>query len=62
MCGKTNVFEITDIKSLWKIYSVVNIHPKNITQHRNISCALMHYIRFLNNGEKYGHRVDFKDK
>ncbi len=51
--GKESIFEIDDLDVLRTIYDYVNLHPKNITQHRNISCALMRYIRFLNEGKKY---------
>lgn len=53
------IFEVTDIKELWDIYTQVNIHPKNIAQHRAYSAAIMKYIRFLNNGNKYGKRIDY---
>ena len=51
--GKESIFDIDDLKILRDIYDFVNLHPRNIAQHRNISCALMRYIRFLNNGKKY---------
>lgn len=56
----TSIFEITDLELLWKIYTMINVHPTNIKNHRGISCAVMKYIRFLNNGKKYGKRIDYK--
>ena len=61
-CGDYTLFSITDIKMLWSLYSVVNLHPKNISCHRAYSSAIMKYIRFLNNGEKYGKRIDYMRK
>jgi len=61
-CGVDSLFSITDIKTLWSLYSVVNLHPKNISCHRAYSAAIMKYIRFLNNGEKYGKRIDYMRK
>ena len=58
-CGTYNLFEIDDLKKLWDIYSKVNLHPNNVKNHRNYSAALMKYIRFLNNGQRYGKRIDF---
>lgn len=58
-CGTCNLFEIDDLKKLWDIYSIVNLHPNNVKNHRNYSAALMKYIRFLNNGQRYGKRIDF---
>lgn len=54
-----DIFELTDIETLWLLYSKVNLHPKNITNHRLYSAVIMKYIRFLNNGKKYGRRIDF---
>lgn len=51
--GVAGIFDITDLDILRTIYDYINLHPKNIAQHRNISCALMRYIRFLNEGKKY---------
>lgn len=51
--GVAGIFDITDLEVLRAIYDYINLHPKNIAQHRNISCALMRYIRFLNDGKKY---------
>lgn len=53
-CGTYNLFDVVDIKKLWDVYSLVNLHPKNENNHRNYSAAIMKYIRFLNNGQKYG--------
>lgn len=58
----TSLFEIEDLNVLWDIYSNLNLHPKNIAAHRSYSAAIMRYIRFLNNGAKFGHRVDYKKK
>ena len=55
-----SIFEITDLDILWKIYSEVNLHPVNIRNHRGISCAVMKYIKFLNNGKKYVKQTDCK--
>ena len=54
-----DIFEIVDIEDLWKLYSKINLHPKNINNHRAYSAAIMKYIRFLNNGKKYGKRIDY---
>ena len=58
-CGTYNLFDIADIIKLWDVYSLVNLHPKNVNNHRNYSAAMMKYIRFLNNGQKYGKRKDY---
>lgn len=58
--GLKQLFSITDLELLWKIYSEVNLHPKNIRDHRAYSAAIMKYIRFLNNGQKYGKRIDYQ--
>ena len=60
--GTTDLFDITDLSVLWDIYSYINLHPKNIGNHRAYSAAIMKYIRFLNNGEKYGKRIDYNIK
>ena len=44
-----SIFEITDLDLLWIIYTKVNVHPSNVKNHRCTSCAVMKYIRFLNN-------------
>ena len=62
VCGVDSVFSITDIELLWSFYSTINLHPKNISNHRAYSAAIMKYIRFLNNGEKYGKRIDYMRK
>lgn len=59
-CETDNLFEITDLKLLWSVYSHINLHPVNIATHRAYSAAIMKYIRFLNNGVKYGKRIDFQ--
>lgn len=60
MCDKSSLFEITDLEELWKFYSFINLHPKNVQNHRVYSAAIMKYIRFLNGGKKYGRRIDYK--
>lgn len=60
MYGVTNLFEITNLKKLWDLYSLVNLHPYNVNNHRWHSAAVMKYIRYLNNGQKYGKRIDYK--
>lgn len=55
-----SVFEITDLSLLWDIYSYINLHPKNVLHHRCYSAPIMRYIRFLNDGKKYGKRIDAK--
>lgn len=54
-----DLFEIVDLDTLWQIYCKVNLHPKNISNHRAYSAAIMKYIRYLNKGCKYGKRIDF---
>ncbi len=54
-----DLFEIVDLKELWELYSKINLHPKNIKNHRAYSAAIMKYIRYLNNGQKLGKRIDF---
>jgi hypothetical protein len=58
-CGGKQLFEITDLEELWKLYSKINLHPKNISNHRSCSAAVMKYIKFLNGGKKYGRRIDY---
>ena len=55
-----NLFNIDSLDKLWKLYSLTNLHPTNISNHRRYSCAIMKYIRFLNNGNKYGKRIDYQ--
>ena len=55
-----NLFLITDLEKLWAIYCIINLHPINLANHRGYSSAIMKYIRFLNNGKKYGRRIDYK--
>ena len=57
--GTRDLFSVVDLEKLWKVYSYINLHPKNIATHRNVSCALMSYIKFLNGGKKYGRRIDY---
>ena len=61
-CDTENLFDITDIKQLWIVYSHINLHPTNVANHRAFSAAIMKYIRFLNNGNKYGRRIDYLRK
>ena len=58
-CDGKQLFQITELDVLWNLYSKVNLHPRNISNHRIYSAAIMKYIRFLNNGEKYGRRIDY---
>lgn len=60
--GVESIFEITDLKLLWNLYSNINVDTKNINSHRAYSAAIMKYIRFLNNGNRYGRRIDFNKK
>ena len=57
--NKESLFEITDLEELWNLYSFINLHPRNVANHRVYSAAIMRYIRFLNNGKKYGRRIDY---
>ena len=54
-----DLFEVVDIQVLWDLYCKINLHPKNISNHRAYSAAIMKYIRYLNNGKKIGKRIDF---
>lgn len=54
-----SIFEITDLDLLWSICTKANVHPSNIKNHRGTSCAIMKYIKYLNNGKKVGKRIDF---
>lgn len=58
--GVSSLYEITNLDTLWSLYCKINLHPKNVAAHRAYSAAVMKYIRFLNNGEKYGKRVDYR--
>ena len=49
----SDLFEIIDLDILWHIYNKINLHPKNISNHRAYSAAIMKYIRYLNKGSKY---------
>lgn len=57
-----SLFDLSDLKKLWEVYSFINLHPVNIANHRGYSAAIMKYIIFLNNGKKYGKRIDYKRK
>jgi hypothetical protein len=57
--NKESLFEITDLEELWNLYSFINLHPRNVANHRVYSAAVMKYIRFLNDGKKYGRRIDY---
>jgi hypothetical protein len=59
VCDGKQLFEITDLDLLWELYSKINLHPRNISNHRTYSAVVMKYIRFLNHGEKYGRRIDY---
>ena len=59
-CGVSSLYDITNLDTLWVVYCKINVHPKNVAAHRAYSAAIMKYIRFLNNGEKYGRRIDYK--
>lgn len=59
-CDGKQLFQITNLDILWNLYSKVNLHPRNTSNHRIYSAAIMKYIRFLNNGEKYGRRIDYQ--
>lgn len=60
--GETNIFNIVELDKLWTVYCKINLHPQNIQKHRIYSAALMKYIRFLNDGKKYGRRIDYQKK
>lgn len=60
--GVSSLFEISNLDILWSLYCKINVHPKNVAAHRSYSAAVMKYIRFLNNGEKYRKRSDSKKK
>lgn len=62
MYDVNSIFEITNLKELWDLYCKINMHPINIANHRGYSCAIMQYIRFLNNGKKIGKRIDVNIK
>ena len=38
-CDGKQLFEITDLETLWELYSKINLHPKNISNHRTYSAA-----------------------
>ena len=56
--GTQSIFSVIDLQKLWEIYSYVNLHDTNVKNHRIYSAAIMRYIRFLNDGKKYGQRID----
>lgn len=56
-CGVLDLFEVTDLDLLWELYSKVNLAPRNISNHRAYSAAIMKYVRFLNNGQKYVKKI-----
>lgn len=60
MCATNDLFSITDLNKLWEVYSYINLHPVNVATHRAHSTVIMKYIRFLNNGQKYGRRIDYQ--
>ena len=60
VCNEEEIFDIYDLEVLWKLYSIVNLHPYNISKHRIYSAAIMKYMRYLNGGNKYGRRIDYK--
>lgn len=55
-----SLFEMTGLQQLWELYSYINLHPFNVKYHRAFSTAIMKYIRFMNGGEKYGRRIDYR--
>jgi len=60
--GLNSVFEMSNLEMLWKLYSIVNLHPVNVRLHRYYSSPIMQYIKFLNGGKKYGKRIDYNKK
>lgn len=60
--GYDSIFDINDVSVLWEIYSELNLHPKNVTNHRCYSSVVMKYLKYLNNGDRYGKRIDFGKK
>ena len=32
-CGTNNLFELDDIKKIWDVYSIINLHPKKNSNH-----------------------------
>ena len=56
--GLSSLFEISDVKALWEFYTQLNLHPKNIKNHRGYSAPIRKYISFLNHGKKYGRKTD----
>ena len=59
-CGIEDLFKVIDLELLWKVYSKINLHPKNVANHRIYSAAVMKYMKYLNNGVRYGRRIDYK--
>lgn len=60
--GYDTIFAVSNLKLLWELYSVINLHPRNIADHRVYSAAINKYIKYLNNGQKYGKRIDYKQR
>lgn len=60
--GVNDIFEMTNLKDLWDLYSKVNIHPSNVRCHRLSSAIIMKYIIYLNGGEKYRKRKERRNK
>lgn len=58
-CGENVLSDIVDLDTLWLLYTKINLHPKNISNHRIYSCVIMKYIRYLNKGNRIGKRVDY---
>lgn len=54
-----SIYMIDDLKTLWNLYSMVNLHPTNVRMHRYYSAPIMKYIRYLNGGKKVGKRIDY---
>lgn len=60
--NKESIYEFSNLEELWKLYSMVNLHPDNVRMHRYYSAPIMKYIAFLNGGKKYGKRIDYMKK
>ena len=60
--GYNTVFAVSDLDLLWEFYTVLNLHPHNIANHRVYSAAVNRYIKYLNNGNKYGRRIDYRKR
>jgi len=57
-----SIYMLEDLKMLWRLYSMINLHPINVKMHRYYSAPIMKYIRYLNGGERYGKRIDYMKK